>query len=189
VQVDRAYHDEAQRVTEDIVDALDRRPPSSEVRLARAVRRIEAGTYTPPGYFRAAEPARDVLGQYTSACGPTDDLGRCSARYHEAACGAVVIGSAATGSYEDVEAWNETVAGHTQPPGAAGAGQALGLANDGGSEDLGWGDPLGPAGGPGSADPGLGARVLASMGETDAPPAEPREDLPDVSGLREALGI
>lgn len=56
---------DGQRIGEDIVAQLDRRP-TDEARLARAIPRIEAGTYTEDPYFQgdpAAAAARDPLGR------------------------------------------------------------------------------------------------------------------------------
>ena len=179
------------RVGEDIVAQLDRRP-TDEARLARALPRIEAGTYTEDPYFRgdpaAAAAARDPLGRWQAACGPLDDFGRCAARYHDPDCHTTVESAAARGSYAEVEAWNATLAGRT-PEGGVDA-EALGLANEprpGDGGDL-WADLLEAPGGPGSAGPGLHSRVLAYMGEIDAEP-EPRGPGPDTTAIRAALGL
>ena len=60
----------ATRIGEDIVAAIERRP-STEARLASALGRIQAGTYTEPEYFQPAPDARDPLGRYAAACGPS----------------------------------------------------------------------------------------------------------------------
>jgi hypothetical protein len=175
--VDRAYAANATRIGEEIVDAIERRP-KDEVKIARALRRAEAGTLVEPAYFRAAPPVRDAAGRYSSACGPQDDLGRCAARYHAAGCGAVYDSHAVAGQpAERVEAYRQQLALATpsQPEPGYGAGDA-------------WGDLL-DSGVPVLPEADLRARVLHSMGEADAPPPPPRTDLPDVSALRAGLGI
>jgi hypothetical protein len=162
--------------------------PSAEDRAARALDRIGAGTYTTPEYFRgdpaaAAAAARDPLGRYAAACGPLDDFARCSARFHTPACHTSIESAAARGSYEEAVAWNEAVAGHSQPPGV------LGLANEpqpGDGTDV-WADLL-ETGEPGVAAPGLHARMMNYLGEADASAPPPREG-PDAAAIREALGI
>ena len=96
--MDRARELDAQRLAQDVADQIpDRRPPPDEVKLQRAMDRIEAGTYTPPQ--QPAPAARDAYGRYASACGPLDDAtGTCGARYHAADCSAVVAGTAAAES-------------------------------------------------------------------------------------------
>jgi hypothetical protein len=158
------------------------RRPSSEDKLARAIGRIEDGSYTPPAYFR---PARDVRGRFGHACGQADPLGHCMERYHQVGCEDAVASSAASGSYEAVEAWNETVTSHIHPP------EIYGLASPstpepGDGTDL-WSDLL-HSGEPGP-DTDVRAWVLHRMGEADQPPPEPRPDLPDVTVLRATLGI
>lgn len=182
---------EGQRIGEDIVAQLDRRP-SDEARLARAMPRIEAGTYTQDAWFRgdeaAAAAARDPLGRYQAACGPLDDFARCSARFHTPDCHTSVESAAARGSYEEAEAWAGTLQGRTSP-GGLDAG-TLGLANEpqpGDGVDL-WADLL-ETGEPGVAAPGLHARLLNYMGEADAPAAQPRPDLPNIDAIRAELGI
>jgi hypothetical protein len=164
------------------------RRPSAEARAARALDRIGSGTYTTPEYYRGG---RDTTGRYASACGEPDDFGRCSARFHSASCHVVTDEAAATGSAEEAEAWSATLTAYQQPPGVAGA-EELGLANPAdpqpGTGDM-WADLIDPAGEPGSATPGLHARLLHYMGEADAPARPPRDDLPDVTGLREELGL
>lgn len=192
-QLDARRDLEGQRIGEDIVAQLDRRP-SSEAILARAMPRIEAGTYTQDSYWRgdeeaAAAMARDPIGRWQAVCGPIDDLGRCSSRYHSLDCHTTVESAAARGSVTEVEAWNDTLQGRAQPPGTD-AG-SLGLATPAdpqpGSGLDAWSELLeGPAG---PADPRLHDRVLAYMGERDQLPPEPREDLPDTTVIRAILGI
>jgi hypothetical protein len=157
------------------------RRPSAEARAARALDRIGSGTYTAPEYFR---PARDTTGRYASACGEPDPFGRCAARYHSPSCHVVTEEAAATGDAAAAEAWQQTLQNYTQPP------EVYGLANEepGTGVDM-WADLIDPAGEPGSAPPGLHAAVLHRMGVADAPARPPRDDLPDVSGLREAMGL
>src|SRR5262249_20616270 len=67
--MDAAHELDAQRLGEDIVASIERRPKAEDI-LTRAMRRIEAGTYTEAPAFA---PARDGYGRYASACGDTDD--------------------------------------------------------------------------------------------------------------------
>lgn len=180
------------RIGEDIVAQLDRRP-SSEAILARAMPRIEAGTYTQDSYWRgdeaaAAAAARDPLGRYQAACGPLDDFARCSARFHTPDCHTSIESAAARGSAEEATAWADTLQGRANPPGTD-AG-ALGLANEpqpGDGVDV-WADLL-ETGEPGSADPQLHDRVMNLLGEADAAPRERDPGLPDTTVIRAILGI
>jgi hypothetical protein len=175
--LDDAYGGEAARLAEDEADraALAKRP-NDEHKLARALDRIGDGTYTPAAYFR---PAREPTGRWGYPCGPADDFGGCAARYHQPGCVTVMVTDGGHGSYEDAEAWNAVVRKHLPPPGSE-----LGLATDYGEVLDDW------AGLPAAADPGLHARVLALMGEADAPPLpRPVGPAPDVSGLIEELGL
>lgn len=193
-QVDGHYALEGQRIAEDIVAGLDRRP-SDETRLARAMPRIEAGTYTEGAFFRgdeaaAAAMARDPIGRWQAVCGPIDDFGRCSSRYHTPDCHTTVESAAARGDSVAVEAWNDTLQGRAQPPGTD--ARSLGLATPSeqpGSGADAWADLLEGPGGPASADPRLHARVLHHMGMSEQLPPEPGEPLPNVSSIREALWI
>jgi hypothetical protein len=182
--LDATHALDGKRIGEDIVAEIERRP-TDEQRLARAMRRIEDGTYTEPPQLR---PARDAWGQYTSACGDTDDFGRCSARFHDRDCHVVTDAAAATGSAEAVEAWRDTLNART-PHGGIDA-EALGLANGpqpGDGTDT-WADLL--------ADPGglsgyelIRARIMHEMAVADAPPRSRDPAAPDVSALRAALGL
>jgi hypothetical protein len=121
-QVDDTYARNATRIGEDIVAAIERRP-KDEQRLASAMRRIEAGTYTEPEFFRgeaAAAAARDPFGRYAAACGAIDDYGRCASRYHAPSCHTVTEGAAATSTPEAVNAWNDVLSGYTPPAGLSG---------------------------------------------------------------------
>lgn len=188
-QVDEHYAAEGQRIAEDIVAGLDRRP-SSEAILARAMPRIGAGTYTEGAFFRgdeaaAAAAARDPLGRYAAACGPLDDFARCSARFHTPDCHTTIESAAARGDAVAVEAWNSTLQGRAQPPGTD--ARALGLANEpqpGDGTDV-WAEMLE---GPARPEAELRALLVHQMGLADQPPPPPREG-PDVSSIREALGI
>ena len=182
---------DATRIGEDIVAQLDRRP-TDEARLARAMPRIEAGTYVEDAYWRgdpaaAAAAARDPLGRYAAACGPLDDFARCSARYHTPDCHTTIESAAARSSYAEVEAWNETLAGRTPHAGIDAA--ALGLANEphpgDGSGDA-WADLLDTSG-PRSY-PDLRAAMMHEMALADQPAPPPREG-PDTRAWREALGL
>jgi len=178
--VGRAHAADAQRQAEDAEDqaaALLR--PSSEQRLARGIARVSSGTYTPPGYFRAA---RDTGGRFSAICGDADDMGGCSARYHAADCAAVGISSAASGSAEDAEAWNRVVGGHVSAADVTAAEQVTGLANSG----PGWDDLLEPPPDSGSY-PELLADVRHVLGLSEQQPRRIPER--DTKWLREALGI
>jgi hypothetical protein len=171
--------------------ARPRRTPTDEARLARALPRIEAGTYTQDSYWRgdeaAAAAARDPLGRYQAACGPLDDFARCSARYHTPDCHTSIESAAARGSYEEVEAWNATLNGRT-PAGGLDSG-ALGLANEpspgDGSGDA-WADLLDTSGPRSYTD--VRDRLMHEMALADQPAPPPREG-PDVSSIRAALGL
>jgi hypothetical protein len=151
----------------------------------RALRRIEAGTYTEPAQRR---PARDADGRYAAACGDLDDFGRCGARYHAADCSAVAEGALSRGTPEQARAWNNALGRNS---GGADTAAALGLASPSGEPGDGtdaW-DGLLHSDGP---DPLLRERVLAYLGEPGGVPYErppEREPRPDVSGVRAALGL
>ena len=168
--------------------AIERRP-STEARLASALDRIQAGTYTEPEYFQPAPDARDPLGRYAAACGALDDYGRCASRFHAVGCHTVTEGAAATSTAEAVTAWADTLQDMPRRPGTD--AEALGLASPAAPEPWGvddaWSDLL-SSGEPGDSSR-LRARLLHSMGEADAPAPEPRADLPDVTVLRATLGI
>jgi hypothetical protein len=184
-RVDDTYQRNATRIGEDIVAAIERRP-STESRLASAMARIQAGTYTEPGYFQPAPDARDPLGRYAAACGAIDDYGRCASRFHAVGCHVITEEAASTSTPEAVEAWRDTLAGHTLPPGVD--AEALSLASPSTPEPWGvayaWSDLLhNPEPGP---DTDVRAWTLHRMGEADQPPPPPRPDLPDVTVLRNA---
>jgi hypothetical protein len=188
-QVDDHVTDAAVTAAEDEEDAVwYASRPSVEDRSARALQRIGAGTYTTPEYFR---PARASTGRYASACGEPDDFGRCSARFHQTGCHVVTEEAAATGDATAAEAWRDTLNGYTSPGGLDAS--AIGLASptgpEPGSGTYMWADLIDPAGEPGSAQPGLHAAILHRMGEADALARPPRDDLPDVSAIKEALGL
>ena len=188
--LDDAYGTSAAVAAEDEEDAewLATRP-SAEDRLARAISRIEAGTYTPPGFFR---PPRDIGGGLALSCGEAlDDFGRCASRFHQAGCMTVTEGAAATGDATAAEAWNATLRGMPSAVDVAAAAAELGLATPA-SPEPGYGldmwadlldtsDPL--------SYPEIHAQVLAGMGEPGSPPPQVRGSGPDVSWLREALGL
>ncbi len=182
---------DAQRLAEDVYDAIPGRTPTDEVRAARALRRIEAGTYTPDPYSRgdpaAAAAARDPSGRWASACGDLDEFSRCSAKYHQAGCHVVTEAAAANGSATEAEAWTAQLRGQPMDPGA------LGFANESGAEPH---DPLG-VDFDDVLDDGqrlpyeqLRDRITHRMGLSDR---QDREPLPgphtDVRWAREALGI
>jgi hypothetical protein len=186
--LDRAHELDAQRLAEDVTDALERRP-SDEAKLYRALARAEAGTLTPAPQFRSA---RDAGGQYAAACGPLDDLGHCGARYHAATCSSVAEGRLSRGSVAEAEAWNRGLSGHG---GASSAAEDLGLSSpsgpDPGSGDT-WADLLSAPGGLFS-EPEIRARIMAAL-DGEAADAEPGyaalpEARPPVTGLRTALGL
>ena len=101
---------EAQRLAEDAQGM----PMDTEARTAYLLGRIERGTYTPP------QPADDAA----HGCGPLDDFGRCSARFHDAYCFETARGEAVNGaSPEAMDAWRGALlSGHQ-------AAAALQLAN------------------------------------------------------------
>jgi len=103
--VDAAGHTEAQRIAEDAEDRLARRP-LMEDKIARALDRLSRGTYLPPPMYRD----RDEAGQFApNGCGPLDDFGRCSSRYHSGECFETVRSSAATGDYDAALAWRRAL--------------------------------------------------------------------------------
>jgi hypothetical protein len=177
---------EAQRLVADITDQLERRPRAEHV-LARALDRIADGTYTEPAWSR---PARDAHGQFSAICGDADGMGRCAARYHAAGCSAVTASAAASGSYDDVQAWNEAVRGHVSGADVTAARQVTGLAAP--SEpgyDYGYdafGDLLEPPAGAVSY-PELHAEVRRQLGMGEPPPR--RIPASDTAWLREVLGL
>ena len=183
-QMDAAHAADAQRLAEDVSAELDRRP-SAEVKIERAMRRIEAGTYTEPAAF---QPARDAGGHYSHACGPLDDTGRCASRYHDPGCSVVIAAAAATGDATAAEQWALTLRDHPPDPGTL--GYAAELAEPDAPADT-WADLLQP---PGSADPrSVHARMLAILEDEQAaePGYEPvpPETMPPVTDLRAALGL
>jgi hypothetical protein len=182
--LDDAYALDAQRMAEDITDSLERRP-SAETKIAQAMRRIEAGTYTEPEQFR---PARDAGGQYSAACGPLTDLGTCGSRYHQAGCYAIAEGRMSRGSVAEAEAWNAGLLRHV-------AHRDLSTPADpdplGGGGDT-WASLLRSPGGLFS-EPEIRARIMAVLdGEAAADPGYepvPAEARPPVTSLRTALGL
>jgi hypothetical protein len=189
--LDETHALDGQRIGEDIVAELDRRP-NDEAKLARALRRIESGTYTEPPQLRgdpaAAAAARDPLGRWASACGDLDDFGRCAARYHDPSCHVVTEEAAATGTTAEAEAWNATL--NTRTPHLGIDATALGLANEprpGDGVDL-WGDLLEAPAGPSGYEM-IRARLMHEMALADAPPRTRDPAAPDVSAIRAALGL
>jgi hypothetical protein len=67
--------------------AEDSEPPArrTEDRIARALDRIGAGTFTPRAYGFASPGYGTVTGEPT--CGPADEYGYCRERYHAVGCG------------------------------------------------------------------------------------------------------
>src|SRR5439155_15186360 len=74
---------------------------SSEERMAEALGRISRGTYVPGTAYRPAAPSE--------GCGPADDFGRCSSRFHDAACESADLAAAASGGGESSDAWRRTL--------------------------------------------------------------------------------
>jgi hypothetical protein len=147
---------------EDIQDAIaDTRRPKSEDKLARAFDRIARGTYTPPGYYRPAEPE-------TACHAHRDAYGRCGARFHSPLCIETARGEAATGSARAAEAWNaQLLANQEDSP--------VDLASPTGL-DTSWDDLLGPDGGPGvPADWDTIGEMRKILGITAAAPRHPWE--------------
>lgn len=177
--MDRANALNGQRIGEDIVAQLDRRP-SAEDRVQRALVRIESGTYHEP-----SQP--DPLGGRQDVCGDLDDFGRCGAAYHVRGCHQTVEASAATGDADAAAAWRDVLLNRTPDPGI------LGFANGepGLGDDI-WSDLLAsPLGGQGAA---VREQVLAYLGEPGGRPqpvpAWPsRQPRPDTSALRAELGL
>lgn len=182
--VDFSYAAEAARASENAGDrAFLRRRPNDEDKLARALQRIQRGTYTELAQFR---PAPDADSRYDLACGDLDDFGRCAARYHQAGCHQVIECAAATGDAQAASAWRDVLARRTLDP------DVIGLASPSGPDPLsGAGDAwayLLDSGEPGDY-PELRAAVLHEMGEAGGPPPEPARPRPDVSAIRAQLGI
>jgi hypothetical protein len=180
---------DAQRLAEDVGDAIGGRPPRDEVRAARALRRIESGTYTQPEQLR---PARDAGGLFAVSCGEAlDEFGRCASRFHDPSCHTVAEAAAANGSHAEAEAWAAQLRGQPMDPDVTAAQQQLGLAN----EPVRQADPLGVDFGDllddGSRVPydQLKARLLHEMALADAPPRQRQPDSPDTAAIRAALGI
>jgi hypothetical protein len=178
---------DAQRLAEDVSDSLALRP-SAEVKAARALQRIEAGTYTRPATLR---PARDSEGLFSVSCGEAvDDFGRCASRFHQPDCHVIMESAAATGSYEEAEAWNATLNGQPSAVDVAGAQAQLGLAGgQPGADglDMRWADTLGD-------DRELPYEQLRDqlfhrMALADAPARQRQPDSPDTTAIRAALGI
>jgi hypothetical protein len=184
--MDTAHALDAQRLAEDVTDGLARRP-SAEDRLQRAMRRIEAGTYTEPEQFRGDPAARDAYGHVASACGPLDEFSRCGARFHDPQCGAVIAAAAATGDAAEAEAWAAAL--RNRPPDPDALPYSAELAEPSGPEDT-FSDLLSPHA---SASPAaVHARMLAVLdGQDTADPgyAALPEQMPPVTGLRTALGL
>jgi hypothetical protein len=182
--MDDAYELDGQRVAEDIVAGLARRPRAEDI-LQRDLARIEAGTFTGPPAFAPAPG-----GYYASACGPLDEAtGLCASRYHERDCPSVTAQAAATGDAQAAEAWAATLRNH--PPDPDALPYAAELAGDPDAPADTWAHLLAPP----AADPrATHARMLALL-EDGVPPAEPgyepfpRDQYPDTSGLREAMGL
>jgi hypothetical protein len=189
--LDDRHAADAQRLLADVTDGLERRPSAERI-LARAIERIADGTYTPPPAPQPA-PARGAGGRFGHLCGPADDLGYCTGRYHDAGCVAVTASAAASGSFADVERWNDVVRGRTSAADVTAAAQALGLASPapefgdpgGFAED----DLFGVTGVPGSADPELAAQVRGMLGLPAQPLRRPPEPKPDTQWLRRVLGL
>jgi hypothetical protein len=108
-------------------------------------------------------------------------------KYHQAGCESAVASAASTSTPETVTEWNEAVAGHVHPPEI----EIYGLANSGpwsGSDQ--WGDLIGGGlGEPGSADPELHTRMLHLLAESGPLPPPPGPGYPDVSSIRQVLGL
>jgi hypothetical protein len=182
--MDRGYELDGQRVAEDIVAGLARRPRAEDI-LQRDLARIEAGTFTGQPAF---QPAPDGYGRYASACGEVTDVGTCANRYHDPDCGAVIAASAATGDAAAAEAWARTLRNH--PPDPDALPYAAELAGDPDAPADTWAGLLAPP----AADPRTVHQRMLALLEDGAPPAEPGwepippEQMPDVTGLRANLG-
>jgi len=184
--LDDAYATSAAVAAEDDEDAqwLATRPNDVD-KMARAISRIEAGTYTPPGFFR---PPRDIGGGLALSCGEAlDAFGRCASRYHQAGCSAVVASAAATGSATEAQAWRDTLNARQIDPDVLGLQLATPAIPEPGTGTDMWADLL-ETGEP-SSHQEIYAQVLAGMGEPGPPPPQVRGSGPDVRWLREALGL
>jgi hypothetical protein len=63
--------------------------------------RVAEGSYVPGQLYRPAAPSH--------GCGPLDEFGRCSSRFHSGSCYETSRQEAAVGSAESVEAWNRAL--------------------------------------------------------------------------------
>jgi hypothetical protein len=185
--MDDAYALDAQRLAEDVTDGLARRPSAEDI-LARAMERIQQGTYTEAPQFSPA--VADAYLVSHPACGEVTEFGTCASRYHDPGCGAVIAAAAATGTAEDAGAWAATL--RNRPPDPDALPYSAELAEPSGPDGTTdtWADLLAPP----AADPRtVHARALAALGEDPGPEPgyEPfgREQYPDTSGLRTALGL
>lgn len=163
---------EQRRAEQDAQDArAGRRLP--EDRLARALDRIQSGTYLPGPMYRD----READGRFRSetAChAHRDEFGNCGARFHDAGCLTVALGEAATGSAEAAEAWRRTL-----NAGAPVAGARLLASAD-------YGDVLDEAAGIGGpAD----TRALGAMRAILGLPAVPGPARPSAGSLAEEIGL
>jgi len=83
---------------------------SGEERLARALDRIRAGTYTAPAAGYAAAELSNASGN----CGPTDAAtGLCASPYHQMDCTSAHVSSPATGDQDEMAAWRSVVLSHS----------------------------------------------------------------------------
>jgi hypothetical protein len=184
--MDQAHQLDAQRMAEDVTDQLERRPKAEDI-LARAMHRIEAGTYTePPGFLPAVADA--YLASHP-ACGEVTEFGTCSARFHAADCGAVIAAAAATGSATEAEQWARTLRDRPPDPGALPYSAEFAGDPLDGTEDT-FADLLAP---PAAHPATVHARMLAALDDGGPPPEPgwepfPPEQMPDVTGLRADLG-
>lgn len=83
--------------------------------------RIGANEHTNRAAVELAGSIRDPLaGTWTSRCGPSDDLGRCSSPHHDASCHVVAESAASNGTPDEVRAWNAAIASRAGSRGASG---------------------------------------------------------------------
>ena len=164
--MDPARAADAARLAEDVADQIpDRRPPTDEDKLARAMGRIERGTYTAP----PQQPARDAGGRFRQTCGDADDL--VTAQSATTRLAARVAGAAATGSATEAEAWAAHSAGLHPPPGVLGYAAELAAPSDPSAALTPGRTCCRPPAGP---DPELHERMMAELGEAETPPSPAR---------------
>ena len=104
--VELANAAEAQRLAEDELEL----PVRVEDRIAHLIGRIDRGTYTPHPVLRDPDDLSNGTGP-GYGCGQIYDpeSGRCTARFHQAACIETVRTSAATGNHEAASQYRDAL--------------------------------------------------------------------------------